>query len=196
MNSQFPSFLKVFLASTLFLVVGVAPALASTETGTSTATETSRRSEKKLGAYLGVLGDPAPTAIGLNLAYNVADYLRASIGYGDASSKTTSCDMSSGTCASEETGKLQTFGAGLRAMMPGWSFTPVLGVSLGYMKLSGDFTNVQGLTHSGFNAYGNVGFDYQARSGFNVGFGYNFPLGNKMESNPYLNLGWFFDLGV
>lgn len=191
MNSQ------IFLALTAIFLLTATSTLAATENASSTSeVKISQRSEKKLGAYLGVLGDPAPTAIGMNLAYNLTDFLRVSAGYGEVKSSGLAYDSSTGSLSMEETGKLQTFGVGARAMMPGWNLSPVVGVSVGYMSLSGAFTNVQGLTRSGINAYGTIGVDYQARSGFNLALGYNFPLGNSMESNPYVNLGWFFDLGV
>jgi len=130
--------------------------LANTEAAASTqSVDLSYRSEKKLGAYLGILGDPAPTVVGVNVAYNVAEYLRVTAGYGEITRSSGSFD-SNGSLSFEESGKLSTFGLGARAMVPGWNLTPVVGVSVGYMSLSGTFTEMQGLTKSGINPYGKV----------------------------------------
>lgn len=139
----------------------------------------SNRMHKKLGAYMSLLGDPSPTLVGVNAAYNVTDYMRVNAGFGHVSAS-----------LGDESASLTTVGAGAKFFVPGWNFTPVLGANLAYAAFSGD-TSVGGLTSTGLNPYLSVGFDWQARSGFNMGLAMNISLAGA-DSNPCLNLGWFF----
>jgi hypothetical protein len=145
----------------------------------STFSADSSRTEKKIGAYLSVLGDPSPTLVGVNAAYNVTDYLRANVGFGRVSASIGDLDAS-----------LTTIGIGAKAMVPGWSLTPTAGLGLSYAMFSGN-TSVGGLTGNELNPYLSFGFDWQAQSGFNAGVVMNVSL-NGASSNPCLNLGWFF----
>src|SRR5271163_964695 len=54
-------------------------------TATSTSELDSNRMSNKLGAYLSILGDPSPTLLGVNMAYNLTDYLRLNGGAGRVS---------------------------------------------------------------------------------------------------------------
>lgn len=139
----------------------------------------SNRAEHALGAYISVLGDPVPNLLGVNAAYNVTDYMRVNVGFGH-----TSASMG------DYSASLTTLGAGAKFMMPNWSFTPVLGANLSYAILSGD-TTVSNLTQSGLVPYLTAGADWQARNGFNLGFGVNIAA-NGVGALPYVNLGWFF----
>lgn len=145
----------------------------------------SNRMEHKFGFHLGLLGDPFPTLLGLNLDYNVVDWARVTAGYGSVSADVTG-------------GKLTatTFGAGVRAMVPNWNVTPVVGLSFASVSVSASGTavtgDVGGFSASASHLYATFGIDYQAGIGFNVGAGYNLSLKSGVGGLPYINLGWFF----
>lgn len=164
-------------------------ALAQAEVGTSSyTTEMSARSERKLGASLG-LGDPSPAVLGINVHYNVTDYLRASLGYGNMTMTTGLSLSSSGLSTTESS--MTTIGGGLRAMMPGWVVTPTAGLHFAMVNVSGGTIN--GFSGSGSHVYGALGVDYQAKSGFNASLGLSQSFRAGAGNGFYLNLGWFFD---
>ncbi len=90
--------------------------------------------------------------------------------------------------------------------MPRWEFSPVVGLNLSDTTLNlppgYSYFNVSNGTSSGnynlFLVYANVGFDYQAKDGFDLGFGFNIPLVNEPDAGitgiviPGLNIGKFF----
>ncbi|MEP0823091.1 MAG: hypothetical protein HRF44_09610 [Ignavibacterium sp.] len=147
----------------------------------------SNRMKQKLGLHLGLVGDPFPTLTGANVNYNVTDFLRASAGYDSFSVSVTGGDLTA-----------STFGAGVRAMLPAWNFSPVLGLSWATVSVSASGTGVIGDT-GGFSAsashlYATFGIDWQTGSGFNLGAGYNYSLKSGVGGLPYVNLGWYFSL--
>jgi hypothetical protein len=167
-------FFATLIAMTL-LVVAVSPGMYGQ----------SNRMNHKFGLHLGLLGDPFPTLLGLNLDYNLIDWARVTAGYGSVSADVTG-------------GKLTatTFGAGVRAMVPNWNVTPVVGLSFASVSVSATGTavsgDVGGFSASASHLYATFGLDYQAGIGFNVGLGYNVSLKSGVGGLPYINLGWFF----
>ena len=144
------------------------------------------RAEKRLGTYLGILGDPHPTVLGANVAYNWLPFLRASLGFGQIS--VTSMSFNQNGFATEEK-SMTTIGTAAKFMVPGWNLTPT--ASLGYSHV---FFS-EGITSTDFranNIYMGFGGDWQAESGFNMGAGLNVSLNGAAPSAPYLNLGMFF----
>lgn len=145
----------------------------------------SNRMQHKFGIHLGLLGDPFPTLLGINADYNLTDWSRVTAGYGSVSADVTG-------------GKLTatTFGAGVRAMVPNWNVTPVVGLSFASVSVSATGTTVTGdvggFSASASHLYATFGLDYQAGIGFNVGLGYNVSLKSGVGGLPYINLGWFF----
>ncbi|MCC6278344.1 MAG: hypothetical protein IT289_10570 [Oligoflexia bacterium] len=168
------------------VAVGQMALAAEEATLKTSASEISNRQKNKIGAYLSLLGDPAPTLAGLNAAYNVTDYLRLHAGYGEVK-VTTSVSMNGNTLGSSEA-SMTTLGLGALTTVPNWSLTPVAGVSYSRVFTSGDgeFNVNQN------NVYGTVGLDWQSEGGFNVGLGYNMAFTAKGFSNGYINLGYFF----
>ena len=73
--------LKNLFILAIALVLTEASAYATTDTSSE---QVSARTKNKLGAYLAI-GEPMPTIVGINVAYNITDYLRASAGYGSLS---------------------------------------------------------------------------------------------------------------
>jgi len=138
---------------------------------TSTVTPDNRLT-KRLGAYVGVLGDPHPTLFGFNVAYNVLDYLRASIGYGSVSVG----DLS-----------LTTIGAAAKFMVPGWNLSPTGTLGYSHVSMNGFVAD-----YGENNIYVGLGGDWQAGNGFNLGAGFNVSLNGAAPTAPYLNVGMFF----
>lgn len=151
--------------------------LASTAHG-----EESNRSKKKIGGYVGILGDPAPTLLGINAAYNLTDYLRLTAGFGQVKASVTLNGASSDQ-------SMTTLGAGAKLLYPGWSLSPVL--SLGYSHVSIDAGGIVADVAAN-NVFMGVGMDWQAESGFNFGLGLNVAVSGASGTLPYVNLGWFF----
>lgn len=155
------------------------------EQPTSAPAETNRMN-KRIGAYLGILGDPHPTVVGVNLAYNVASFMRASLGFGKVSASTIS--ISDSGIGTEEV-SMTTIGASAKFMVPTWNLTPT--ASLGYSHVSlGDNTSF--VDYKASNLYTGLGIDWQAESGFNLGAGMNLSLNSGAPSAPYINVGVFF----
>jgi len=152
--------------------------ISSTVFGNTTETEMSVRSERKIGAYLSLLGEPHPTLLGVNVGYNFLDYLRASLGYGEVSVGMGDVEAS-----------MSSLGVLGKASVPGWSFSPTL--ALGYTRV---FTSSNLETNLGENnIYTQLGLDWQSKTGFNLGLGVNVSLNGAAPAAPFLNLGWFFD---
>ncbi len=144
----------------------------------------SNRMTDRLGFHVGLVGDPFPTLVGFNVNYNIADFLRASAGYG-------SLTVTAGT------GELtaSTFGFGVRGMVPDWNLTPVVGLSWATVSVTvsgGAIGDVGGFTGSGSHLYATFGFDWQTGAGFNLGAGYNLSLKSGVGGLPYVNLGYYF----
>ncbi len=155
--------------------------------GTSTETAAqSNRMMRKAGVYLGILGDPFPTLVGVNLGYNAFDFMRITGGLGRVSATLGASEASA-----------TTLGAGTRFFVPGWNLSPVAGLSFAYVSVSqtgGAAVSVSNFGSSAAHIYATLGFDWQAASGFNVGAGYNLSFKGGVGGLPYLNLGWYFDL--
>ncbi len=145
----------------------------------------SNRVNDRFGLHLGLLGDPFPTLVGINVNYNALDWLRATAGYGSITVSVTGGELTA-----------STLGAGVRAMVPNWNFTPVLGMSVATVTVSatgaGVSGDVGGFAVSASHFYATIGFDYQAKIGFNIGAGYNVSLKSGVGGLPYVNLGWYF----
>lgn len=170
----------------LWLVAGsVFAAKPAASSNSSETTVGSNRMLRKAGVYLGVLGDPFPTIVGVNLGYNAFDFARFTVGLGQVSASIGSAEASA-----------TTIGAGTRFFVPGWSLSPVAGLSFAYVAVSqkgGATLTVQNFTQSMAHIYANIGVDWQAASGFNIGAGYNLSFASGVGGLPYLNLGWYFD---
>jgi hypothetical protein len=166
------------------------------ETGVSAAEIPSmNRSSKKLGAYFGIQ-DPSPTVLGMNVAYNVTDFMRVSVGYGNIETTTGATITSDGTSTMVVTreAKATTIGAGARFMMPSRNLTPTAGLHVARIDYSGSGgLEVGGFKESGTHVYGSIGVDWQARSGFNAALGYNVSISPSGHGSVYANAGYFVD---
>ncbi len=152
----------------------------------SSETAASNRMLRKAGVYLGLIGDPFPTLVGVNLAYNAFDFARFSAGLGRVSATLGTSEASA-----------TTVGAGAKFFVPGWSLSPVAGMSFAYVSVSqsgAGTVSVKNFGSSAAHVYATLGLDWQAASGFNVGAGYNLSFASGVGGLPYLNLGWYFDL--
>ncbi len=153
----------------------------------------SARMTNRLGAAIGIVGNPYPSILGVNAAYNVTDFLRGEAGFGQIEATTGMSINNSGV--QTKTSKITTIGAGATGFMPGWNLSPTLGVHVSNVSTEGEGTiTVQGFEGSGTLVYGSLGADWQASNGFNTSLGYNLPLGGKGAGSFYASLGWFFDV--
>ncbi len=178
--------MKARLLLTWLIAFGIGSAVLATTQNTSTETVSSNRMQRRAGVYLGLIGDPFPTIVGVNLAYNAFDFARVTAGIGKISASIGSSEASA-----------TTLGTTAKFFVPGWNLSPVAGVGFSYVSVSqagGAKITVSNFTESAAHVYGTVGVDWQAASGFNVGAGYNLSFKSGVGGLPYLNLGWYFDL--
>jgi hypothetical protein len=177
-------------ALNLFLVLFALTITKAEATNNSTSTTVeSNRMKNRAGAYLGLLGDPYPTLVGVNLAYNVFDFMRVSAGFGKISA-------SASFGSTEVSSSATTIGGTVRFMVPNWSLTPTAGLGFSHVSISDDAgvtVSVKNFTESASHLYGNFGFDWQSSGGFNVGAGYNYSFKSGIGGAVYVNLGWYFD---
>jgi hypothetical protein len=145
------------------------------------------RISRRLGAYLGILGDPHPTVVGVNVAYNLTEYLRASVGFGKVS--TSTAVVGSGFSLTTEDQSMTTIGAAAKFLMPNWNLSPAVTVGYSHISLA------DGMVFSDYkssNVYLGLGADWQAESGFNLGAGLNLSMNSGAPTAPYINVGMFF----
>lgn len=146
--------------------------------------------EKKYGLYLGI-GNPYPTLIGVNAAYNISPNLRASLGYGQID-VTSSMNVSGGTVTSS-TVSAKTYGAGVEYLFLETHFRPITGLHAGYLQVSGDGDiSLNNLKKNSAFLYANAGFDWLTNSGFQLGAGVNVNVAGGSGAGIYLNSGYFF----
>lgn len=176
------------LFSTFNLTVAQAAPTQSSTSEQSVSSKTSNRDMKRFGAYLGILGDPHPTNVGINIAYNVLQFMRASVGFGKISTGASiSMDESGNFAASEES--QTTIGAAVKFLMPGWNLSPSVALGYSHISLSEGMINPD---YKSSNLYAGLGADWQAASGFNLGAGLNLSLNGGAPTAPYVNVGVFF----
>lgn len=174
------------------LIVGLftGAALADEAGQSRTSASATGHLDKPFGAYVGV-GNPYPSILGLNAAYNVLPNLRATAGYGEIEVTTSMTFSNNGVTSEKVTAK--TYGAGVDYLILDSSFTPVVGVHGGYFDVKGKGTfSVQGFDKSTALAYANAGIDWTADGGFNLGAGLNVALLGGRGANFYGNVGYFF----
>jgi hypothetical protein len=159
----------------------------------STVAPSNNRQLRKLGFYLAVQ-DPAPTVLGTNVAYNLTDYARLSLGFGETKETTGMSFSSQGdsTVVTTQEAKASTIGAGARFMMPSRNLTPTLGLHVARIEYSGTGgIEVGGFKESTTHVYSSIGFDWQAKSGFQASAGYNLSLSPSGHNSVYASAGYF-----
>lgn len=173
------------------LISGLAGFAASAEdVGQTAAPASSAKPDKQFGAYVGI-GNPYPSIVGVNAAYNITPNFRATAGYGEVE-VTTSISFSGSSVSSEKI-TAKTYGLGLDYLIMDGAFTPVVGLHGGYFDVQGKGTfSVQGVEKSTALAYSNVGIDWIAGNGFNLGTGLNVALVGGSGASFYGNIGYFF----
>jgi hypothetical protein len=143
------------------------------------------RLDKKYGVYLSLLGDPFPSAVGLNFAYNAVDFLRLNAGVGYFSADTAS---------------ITSVGLGVKALVPHWDFSPFIGLNYSQSFMSSSLGQVffynpanGSISNSLSFVYPSFGLDYQTRGGFDIGLNLAyFDVQNTKGVIPGLNIGMFF----
>ncbi len=175
----------IFL-SVIYIFCGAAQAqsdnapIAAATAAPKTSETSFNRTDKPFGLYLGVI-DPWESLVSLNAAYNVAECLRLVGGVGGVGNAS---------------GNNITGDFGLKALLPHESFSPTIG-----LDIANDFETLGNGNEDWLFVYTDLGFDYQARDGFNLGFGVGvslFSLNNTLPTTftsfvvPNLKIGVFF----
>jgi hypothetical protein len=139
------------------------------------------RDNKRIGFYLSGLGDPFPSIVGINVAYNVLDELRLSAGLGEAIFG-------------------ESVGFGVKyIILPERPVSPVMGLGITRTRIVDVFGGIFGgtpgpddiLVSGNFSA----GADWQTDFGFNLGLGASWIFATEeigIRVLPYINIGWFF----
>lgn len=147
------------------------------------------RSAHKFGFYFSLLGDPFPNLWGINLAYDLTNFMRINAGYGSTSASVTS-GLSTATIT------LMTLGGGVKFFVPHWNFSPVVGMNYTNATVSvtgnAGTNNLYGLSANASVVYANVGIDWQTHYGLDFGVGYDISFLAGVGGAPYFTLGWFF----
>ncbi len=151
------------------------------------------RGDDELGLYGDVVGDPFPGLWGVNLAYNITDFLRLNAGYGSFPSTSLTVGTATGTLSAS------SIGGGAKFFVPGWNLSPTVGINYTNLSVGMSGVSVSGLSVGGLSASGSVfyatfGLDWQTSYGLDIGAGYNFMFSPTTGGLPYLNLGWFFKI--
>lgn len=135
------------------------------------------RANHPLGAYFTLWGDPFPALWGVNIAYNVYDFIRLDAGLGtDSSSNITAT----------------TFGVGAKAFVPKWTLSPVVGLNWSIDNINnGANIDIRGIRHGGNRLYGSIGLDWQTALGVNLGIGFNQSFASDGGGSGYLSAGFF-----
>lgn len=152
--------------------------------------QTKAQSSKPWGTYVAI-GNPYPTLLGINAAYNIDNNMRASVGYGEVE-VTTSLSFN-GSGFTQEKLKAQTYAAGMDYLFLDTAIRPLVGLHAGYFSVSGKGTfEIQGLSKSTGLLYSNIGLDWLTSGGFNLGTGFNVAIAGGRGINFYGNIGYFF----
>ena len=120
------------------------------------------RTSRKLGVYATRNGDPHPSYVGANLAFNITDGARIHGGIGTANRFETSDLRES---------------AGLKLIVPDWPLSPLAGVAV---------------SNASNGPYWSLGLDWQGQEGLNLGIGYNKQFASGTTGDWYLQIGYFF----
>ena len=166
--------------------------------------------------------DPMPVFVGVNLSYQLMDFVQFQFGGGfDSVSSDEGFASEIGTTATAAFAWLILLGqvefqeikdflnesslkegetvsrtltamaGGLNFTVPGWNFSPLVGVYLGNWSAK---NSPHGLTNYGNHGYMKVGIDYQAEKPFRVGIGWAHApaLPNSIENRLYGYMGASF----
>ena len=173
-----------------FIAVFLLTVLLGFQSQAAQETRTSAKPKRAIGTYVG-LGNPFPSILGVNAAYNVTNNIRAEIGYGEVE-VTTSLSFNGAEFVSETT-KATTYAVGGDYLFTDWAVRPLLGARIGYFDITGDGEfSVQGVDKSTFLSYLTAGFDYISGGGYYFGAGLNQAFVGASTSNFYANVGYFF----
>ena len=182
--------MKGWLFSTLtgvFCLFLAASAVAETGSVSMKAPENDVR---HYGVYVG-LGNPYPTLLGINAAYNLDKNIRFSAGYGQI--EVTSGISVNGSSVSESKTTASTYGVGGEYLFSDWTVRPLIGLHAGYLSVSGDGDiSLNSMKKNSAFVYSNAGFDFMAQSGFEVGAGVQVALAGGSGAGVYVNSGYFF----
>jgi len=195
----------VIIFSIVYLLCGTTNAQTANAPVSQTNEAIFNRADRPFGICFEFDNDPMVSDYGICAAYNATNYLRltGSVGYLNETIVTTTTSNGISTTSDSPGESGVALGFGVKALMPHWEFSPVIG-----LNFSETFVNLPpyeaffyipngagGGNYNLFLIYTNVGFDYQTKGGFNLGLVINIPLNNS-DFNTYvfpgLYIGKFF----
>ncbi len=145
--------------------------------------ELGSRETHRIGVLVGVAGEPIPSLLGFNVAYNFTDFARIQAGYGSISVDDSNLSV-----------RITTLSAEAQFFLPNYNFSPV-GL-LGVGNLTGTITGTLDNQTAGLSAgqsyfFLGGGFDWQTYLGFTLELHYKF-IPMVTSGLPGIALGWFF----
>jgi hypothetical protein len=150
----------------------------------------SKAPAKKYGVYASI-GNPYPTLLGVNAAYNINSNLRATVGYGEVEATSSLTFDDNGFHEEKVTAK--TYAAGAEYLFLNSPVHGIVGLRAGYFDVSGKGKiEIDGFKKSTGYVYSNAGIDWIGESGYQVGAGMNVSLVGASGAGFYLNSGYFF----
>lgn len=208
----------MFRKKYLRCVIGIL--VVSLFTATSALSAESGRSKNRFGVYGSFISaDPLPAPVGFNLGWNIFQFLRLNAGVGAYDAivwnpfigiynytfapifwfmlevmtlgllETSVRDFQASYFHAGEK-QLFAYGGGGTLLVPGWNFSPAIGVGMSQVHTNVTYNGLKPGNHQ--LLYGIAGFDWTSQEGFHLGFGVHYQ--KKLESKimPYINIGAFF----
>lgn len=194
--TQFCDFRNALLTSMTIFFLSLSPIFNSQALGEDspswslTQSSAEARTAPRIGVYV-ALGNPYPSLLGINGAYNFTPNLRGSLGYGEIEVSTSASINGQSLTVSKS--KAQTYNLGAEYLFTKWAVRPAVGLKAGYLSVSSDGVfEIQGFDSSTFLVAANAGLDWIGKSGVYAATGLNLALSGGSGSGFYANVGYFF----
>lgn len=161
------------------------------------------RSQRPLGFHWGVLSDPFPTIAGMNMIFNVTDFVRVTAGAGLSRWQAYLATPEPFLLGSLEYNVTSlTGGTGVKIFVPSWNLSPNVGLNFSFIPGFGTGTfsflgqSVTSHTQHAINLYANAGLEWITPFGLQFGAGINFPFFGPFTNliRPYAHLGFMFEV--
>ncbi len=153
------------------------------------------RMNKPLSTSIG-LASAGPAGLGVGVGYSVLPWAKVVGGYSEQTITTSVSFDSSGNVATGST-KYKSFAVGAQISVPTWNLTPIGGLNVAHYSVKSDDEGAtfQGLKEgSGTLLYSTLGGSWQTHSGYMMDAGVNIPLGGKLQSTAFIDVGWAWDI--
>ena len=152
------------------------------------------RMAKPLVTNIG-LNNAGPVGIGVGVGYSILPWVKADAGYSEMK-MTTGLSIDGEGNMTTTSLKYQSYAAGAKFAVPTWNLTPIGGLHVAQYSIKSEDSEAMfnGMKGSGTVLYSTLGVSWQGQSGFSTEAGMNVPLGGKMLSAAFIDVGWAWDI--